>query len=61
MPLYIELDPMQEPKSGPSFFFQLEFKVKDSLRFFDRVDKIDERKIDFIPTCIILACSMYKY
>ena len=30
----MELDPMQEPKSGPSFFFQLKFEVKENLTFF---------------------------
>ena len=29
----MELDPMQEPKAGPSFFYQLKFKVKEILRF----------------------------
>ena len=45
----MELNPMQEPKTGPSFLFQLKLKVKENLRFFNRDEKNDERKMDFIP------------
>ena len=34
VPLYMELDPMQEPKTGPLFVFQLIFRVKERFTFF---------------------------
>ena len=33
VPLYMELNPLEEPKTCPSFF-QLKFKVKESWRLF---------------------------